>query len=94
MTCDQTPATAPVGFGAVAIAVDPRTNMIYATNIEDTSVTTINGNACNRIKHRGCEHTLTRAIVGDYPHAISIDPAVDTAYVTDINGVSVTPLTP
>jgi len=91
--CDQTPGTAPAGFGANGIAVDPTTNHVYATNIEDTSVTTINGNTCNSTNRTSCNHTLTRAIVGDYPGSISIDPQVGTAYVADSEGVSVMPLT-
>jgi DNA-binding beta-propeller fold protein YncE len=79
--CDQTHATAPAGFGANAIAVDPTTNRGYATNDEDTSVTTINGNICNGTKTNGCQITRTRPIVGDYPGSISVDPAIDTAYV-------------
>jgi hypothetical protein len=92
--CDQAPASAPAGFGAASIAVDPTTNRVYATNIEDTSVTTINGSSCNGTNPTGCDHTVTRAIVGDYPGAIAVDPAVGTAYVADIEGVSVMPLTP
>jgi DNA-binding beta-propeller fold protein YncE len=88
------PATAPAGFGANGIAVDPTTNNIYATNDEDTSVTTINGNTCKSSNRTGCDDTRTRALVGDYPGSISVDPAVDTAYVADIEGVSVMPLTP
>jgi DNA-binding beta-propeller fold protein YncE len=87
--CDQTPATAPAGFGAIAIAVDPTHNRVYATNIEDTSITTINGNTCNRINRTGCDDTQTRAILGDYPGSISVDPAVDTTYVANSEGVSV-----
>ena len=45
--CDQTPATAPAGYGTVGIEVDQTTNQVYATSIYDTSVTTINGNTCN-----------------------------------------------
>ena len=90
--CGQTPATAPAGFGTVGIAVDPATNRVYVANIEDTSVTTVNGNTCNGTNPRGCGQTRTRAIVGDYPSAISVDPAVRTAYVADIEGVSVVPL--
>ena len=90
--CSQTPATAPAGFGTVGIAVDQATNRVYTANIEDTSVTTVNGNTCNGTNPRGCGQTRTRAIVGDYPSAISVDPAVRTAYVADIEGVSVVPL--
>ena len=45
--CGQTPATAPAGFGAIFVAVDPLTNEVYAVNGQDNSVTTINGNSCN-----------------------------------------------
>ena len=92
--CGQTPATAPAGFGANGIAVDPINNRVYATNIEDTSVTTINGRTCNGTKTSGCQITRSRPIVGDYPGAISVDPAVHTAYVADAEGVSVMPLNP
>ena len=90
--CGQTPATAPAGFGASNIAVDPTTNDVYATNIQDTSVTTINGNNCDGSQTVGCSQSQTRATVGDYPGSITIDPTVGTAYVTDAEGVSVTPL--
>ncbi len=90
--CGQTPATAPAGFGANGIDVDQLTNRIYATNIEDTSVTTINGHTCNSTNQTGCDDTQTQPVVGDYPSAISIDPLVDTAYVADSEGVSVIPL--
>jgi DNA-binding beta-propeller fold protein YncE len=92
--CDQTPATAPAGFGAIAITLDPTTNQVYATNIEDTSVTTINGNTCNATNHNSCNDGQTRAIVGDYPKSISLDPKVKTAYVADNEGISLMPLTP
>jgi hypothetical protein len=72
----------------------PTTNNIYATNIEDTSVTAINDNNCNGTNQTRCNHTLTRPIVGDYPAAITVDPQVGTAYVADGEGVSVLPLAP
>jgi DNA-binding beta-propeller fold protein YncE len=91
--CHQTPATATAGFGAIAITLDPTTNQIYDTNIEDTSVTTINGNTCNATNHTSCHNTQTQAIVGDYPNSISLDPKVNTAYVADNEGISLMPLT-
>jgi DNA-binding beta-propeller fold protein YncE len=92
--CGQTPATAPAGFGASGVAIDQTTNKVYVTNIEDTSVTTIDGNSCIGTDASGCDHRKTDAIVGDYPGAISVDPAARTAYVTDSEGVSVIPTTP
>jgi DNA-binding beta-propeller fold protein YncE len=90
--CGQAPATAPAGFGAGGIAVDPTTNRVYATNTEDASVTTINGNSCNGTNATGCDHTRTQATVGDYPGSIALDPHVGTAYVQAFEGVSVIPL--
>jgi DNA-binding beta-propeller fold protein YncE len=90
--CGQTPATAPAGFGTAGIAVDQATNRVYATNTEDTSVTTINGNACNGPTALGCDRTRTRAVVGDYPGSIAVDPTAGTGYVADSEGVSVIPL--
>ena len=72
---DPLPLLLP-GFGASAIAVDPTHNRVYATNIEDTSITTIDGHTCNGTKTNGCQITRTRPIVGDYPGAISVAPAV------------------
>ncbi len=90
--CGQTPATAPSGFGTNGIAVDQATNQVYTTNIEDTSITTIDGAMCNAARITGCGLTRTRPVTGDYPGPIVIDPAVDTAYVADKVGVSVVPL--
>lgn len=90
--CGQTPATARAGFGTIAIAADQLTNQVYAVNGQDTSVTTINGYRCNGANAAGCGRTRTRAIVGDEPGPLTIDPVLDTAYVGDNEGVSVVPL--
>ena len=92
--CAQTPATAPTGFGTKDIAADPTTHDVYTTNDEDTSVTTIDGDTCRGGRTDGCDHTITRPIVGDYPRAIGLAPTVRTAYVSDQQGVSVLRLGP
>jgi hypothetical protein len=58
------------------------------TNLQDTSVSVINGAACNGSDHNGCGQTPAEDAVGNYPAAI----AVDTAYVSNLNTVSVIPL--
>jgi DNA-binding beta-propeller fold protein YncE len=90
--CGQTPATAPAGFGANGIAVDRTTHEVYVTNTEDTSVSVIDGTKCNGTDTSGCSHTPAKDSVGGYPGSIAIDPAVRTAYVQTIDGVSVIPL--
>ncbi len=88
--CGQTPATAPAGFGANGIAIDHKTHNIYVTNIEDTSVSEINGTTCNGSDTTGCNETPKTVAVGNYPGSIAVDPAVGSAYVTNFdNTVSV-----
>jgi DNA-binding beta-propeller fold protein YncE len=90
--CGQTPAKVAAGFGAVGVTIDPATNTVYVTNNEDTSVTVINGATCNGSDTSGCGQTVPKAAVGNYPSAITVDPAAGTAYVTNgDNTVSVIP---
>ena len=64
------------------------------TNDEDTSVSIIDGNTCNASNTAGCAETPPKVAVGNYPHAIAIDPNVDSAYITNFDyTVSVIPLT-
>jgi DNA-binding beta-propeller fold protein YncE len=93
--CTQTPPQVRAGFGALGIAIDPAANMIYVANLEDTSVSVINGTTCNGTNHTGCGHTPPKIAVGNYPSAIALDPAACTGYVSNgDNTVSVIPLTP
>jgi DNA-binding beta-propeller fold protein YncE len=87
--CRRPARTVAAGFGANGIAVDPTTNTVYATNIEDTSVSVINGTTCDARRHRGCAQAAPRVSVGDYPASIVTDPTARTAYVGDAEGVSV-----
>jgi len=91
--CGQTPAAAPAGFGANGIAIDHRSHRVYVTNIQDTSVSVIDGAACNGQHTSGCSRTPPKIAVGDYPGSIAVDPKVGTAYVSTADGVSVIPLT-
>ena len=81
--CGQTPSLTPAGFGPVSAAVDPRTHNVYVTNIEDTSVSVIDGTHCNGTDASHCNQvTNPKVSVDDYPSAVAVDPAVGTAYVT------------
>ena len=105
--CGQTPATVPAGFGTQGVAIDTATGEVYANNIQDTSVSVINGNTCNGHHTTGCHRTPPKIAVADYPGAtqgapnqvgnspepIAIDPTAGTAYVETIIGVSVIPAT-
>jgi DNA-binding beta-propeller fold protein YncE len=79
--CGQTPATVAAGFGALGVAIDPATDTIYVSNQEDTSVSVINGATCNGTDSTGCSQAHPKVAVGNYPGAVTVDPASGTAYV-------------
>ena len=91
--CGQTPTTVAAGFGSVGVAIDPATDTVYVTNIEDTSVSMINGATCNGADTTGCGQTPAEGRGRQLPQRnIAVDPAARTAYVTNgDNTVSVIP---
>jgi DNA-binding beta-propeller fold protein YncE len=90
--CNQTPAMSPAGLGALGVAVDPRTQKLYVTNLQDTSVSVINGATCNSHNTSDCGHVPAEDAVGNYPFGIAVDAAIGTAYVSNLdNTVSVIP---
>ena len=92
--CNQTPATVPAGFGALAAAIDPNTGELYTSNLADASVSVINKAICNAKHTGGCGQTPAEDAVGNYPYSIAIDAAVGSAYVQNLdNTVSVIPTT-
>lgn len=92
--CGQTPASSFAGFGALFVAVDPITQRVYTANLQDASVSVINGATCNATNTSGCGHTPPEDAVGDYPVFIAADPAEGTAYVSNFTNVSVIRLAP
>jgi DNA-binding beta-propeller fold protein YncE len=90
--CGQTPTTVQAGFGAVGVTIDATTHRVYVANIEDTSVSVINGATCNAITTTGCEKTPPKVAVGLTPFASAVDQSVATVYVANgDNTVSVIP---
>jgi DNA-binding beta-propeller fold protein YncE len=81
--CNQVQAKVTAGYGAFALAIDQAAGTIYVVNLQDTSISVINGRTCNRTTHSGCQHIPAKIAVGNYPHAIAIDPAHDTAYISN-----------
>jgi hypothetical protein len=68
--------------------------MIYTANHQDASLSAINGATCNRLVSLGCSLTPAKLPAGTYPTPIAIDPAVATAYVASLWGISVVPVKP
>ena len=92
--CGRSAAIAPAGFGAVGITINHRTHRVYVTNTEDTSVSVIDGAACNGQDTSGCSRTPSKIAVGDYPDGVAVEPTLGTAYVSTLDGVSIIPLIP
>lgn len=83
--CGQNPPTVQVGSGPTAIAVDRATRTVYVANINDNTVSVVNGATCNATNTSGCGQVPPTAPVGNAPVAISVDPAVGTLYVANID---------
>jgi YVTN family beta-propeller protein len=71
---DTVVATVAVGNGPTGVAVNPTTNRIYTSNINDNTVSVING-ATNTV--------VATVDVGDGPIRVAVDPAINHIYVTN-----------
>ena len=91
--CGQTPATAPAGFGADGIAIDHYKPQVYVTNIEDTSVSVINGATCNGPTPPAAADTPTEARGRRLPGSIASTRRSAPRTYQHGEGVSVIPLT-
>ena len=91
--CGQTLPTVAAGYGAFGIALDAATNTIYVTNLQDTSVSVINGSICNAADQSGCGQRPPKVAVGRAPWNIAVDEGDGTAYVVNLDDtVSLLPL--
>jgi YVTN family beta-propeller protein len=83
--CGQVPPTVQVGSGPIAIAVDQASDTIYVANVNDGTVSVINGAACNAQNTSGCGQVPPIVTVGSGPDALAIDQATSTLYVANGN---------
>jgi DNA-binding beta-propeller fold protein YncE len=91
--CGQTTPTIAAGYGAIGVALDAATEMVFVTNLQDTSVSVINGATCNAGDHIGCGQIAPKVAVGRAPWNIAVNDGEGTAYVVNAdNTVSVIPL--
>ena len=87
--CGQVPPTVQTGSGPVAIAVDHASDTIYVANVNDGTVSVINGAACNAQNTSGCGQVPPTVTVGSGPDALAIDQATGTLYVANGNDTTV-----
>ena len=92
--CGQHPRSVPVGFGPAAIAFDYANRTVVVANIEDTSVSVVNGARCNAIVTAGYNRTQPRFPAGRAPGTVTTDAAVRTIYTSNgDNTISIIPAT-
>ena len=82
--CGQTPPTVAIGgFTGRGIAVDVKTNTVYATSIHDSDVLVINGAACRAGHTNGCHAKPLKLRAGGWPINLALNEANGTLYVSD-----------
>jgi len=88
--CTPTPATVPMPFGSLGVAVDQATNTVYASDsFAGQTVSVINGAKCNGTIISGCGTSPPTAKVGSSPDGLAVDEATHTLYVANGGSKSV-----
>jgi len=83
--CGNIPPTVAVGSGPDGLAVDQATDTVYVANVNDNTVSVIDGATCNATVTTGCGQTPATVAVGVQPGVPAVDQATDTVYVPDSN---------
>jgi DNA-binding beta-propeller fold protein YncE len=89
--CTRNPpliSAAPGVTGPATLAVNPRTDSVYAVYARSDQLSVINGRICNATDLSGCGRAATTVPLGGQPGygALAVDPATDTIYVGTQNG--------
>jgi DNA-binding beta-propeller fold protein YncE len=87
--CRHPSPTVTVGSSPTSVAVDQRTDTIYVPNLNDGTVSVINGATCNASNTSGCGQTPPVVTVGGVPLIAAVNEATDTVYVTNVGGNNV-----
>ncbi|HXZ72044.1 MAG TPA: hypothetical protein VEH31_14425, partial [Streptosporangiaceae bacterium] len=72
-----------VGNGPGAIAVDQATDTVYVVNSNSSTVSVINGAACNARHTTGCSRTPPVIKLPENPVDVAVNQATDTVYVAN-----------
>jgi YVTN family beta-propeller protein len=83
--CRRIPPTVTVGGGPDGLAVDQATDTVYVANVNDNTVSVIDGATCNATVTIGCHQAPPTVTVGVQPGVPAVDQATDTVYVPDAN---------
>ena len=80
--CNQTWPTINVGNTPRFIGINKVTNTIYVSNLNDNTLSVINGAACNGKMTTGCMPQSTTT-VGGQPQQVLVDEATNTIYIVN-----------
>jgi len=81
--CHRRFPTVATGRFPVSLALDPRTGILYVTDLNNATVTILNGTRCNATVTSGCRKTPPEQAVGSEPLGVALNPRTRTVYVTD-----------
>jgi DNA-binding beta-propeller fold protein YncE len=89
--CTRNPpliSAAPGVTGPATLAINPRTNSVYAIYARSDQLSVIDGRICNATDLSGCGRAATTVPLGGQPssRALAVDPATDTIYVGTYSG--------
>ena len=89
--CKHVKASIPVGPRPFTLAINPRTDTIYVTDLGAHTISVLDGRHCNATDVSGCKRRPVTVDVGETPGGIAIDTRTNTVYVTGetTNDVSV-----
>jgi DNA-binding beta-propeller fold protein YncE len=92
--CNQVAPQVPAGHNAIGISLDPFTHEVYTANLQDSSVSVVDGATCNGSLTFGCGQPPSKLPAAIGPASIVADPAAGTLYVAGLYALSVLPLVP
>lgn len=78
--CANAPRTITVGNGAFWDAVDQNTDTVYVANVNDNTVSVINGAKCNAANTSGCATTPPTVQVGAGAEYVAVDDSLHTVF--------------
>ena len=87
--CTQSWPTVPLGNAPRFIGINKITNTIYVSNIDDNTLSVIDGATCNSSNTSGCSQPQPTTPVGNAPQQIAVDETNNTIYVVNQNGGTV-----
>jgi len=87
--CGVSWPTVAVGSFPTGLAVEQKTDTVYAANLGDNTVSVINGATCNAATRSGCAQSPLAIADEGGPVGVTVDDDNDTAYVANVGDGSV-----